>query len=302
MKNIIIALIAVFFTQTAYTKSLKVVILGTGTPLMKPERSGPGVAIISGGKSYIVDSGAGIVRRAMEASKTIPELQMGKLNTVFLTHLHSDHTTGLANMILAPWVVKKGRSIPLKLYGPPGTKHMADNILQAYAKDIDMRINGSQPANTEGYKVTSTEFSNGGTIFEDDNIIVEAIKVPHGSWEHAYSYKFIEKGTGKTALVSGDTAYSEDIIKAAKGIDILVHEAISDNALSKLSEEWQIYHRSFHTLTSEIAEIGNKSKPRILVLYHQLYWNEEDNKFAEEVRAAGYDGNVVSANDLDIFE
>ena len=302
MKKIAIIIITFLFAQTAFADGLKVVMLGTGTPLMNPERSGPGVAIISGGKSYIVDSGAGIVRRAMEASKTIPELQMGKLETVFLTHVHSDHTTGLSNMILAPWVLKNGRSKPLTLFGPPGTKHMADNIINAYAEDIDLRINGSQPANTEGYKVNTTEFSKSGIIFEDNNITVEAIKVPHGSWEHAYGYKFTEKQTGKTALVSGDTAYSEAIIKAAKGIDILIHEAISDKALSKQSKEWQIYHRSFHTLTSEIAEIGKKTKPRILLLYHQLYWDEEDNSLVEEVSDAGYIGHVVSANDLDIFE
>ena len=302
MKHIAVIIITFLSANAAHADGLKVVMLGTGTPLMKPERSGPGVAIISGEKSYIVDSGAGIVRRAMEASKTIPELQMGKLDTVFLTHLHSDHTTGLSNMILAPWVIKNGRSIPLRLYGPPGTKHMADNIIKAYKDDIDLRINGSQPANTEGCKVISTEFSKNGIIFEDDNITVQAIKVPHGSWEHAYGYKFNEKETGKTVLVSGDTAYSEDIIKAAKGVDILVHEAISDNALKKQGELWQIYHRSFHTLTSEIAEIGKKAKPKTLVLYHQLYWDEDDNNLATEVRAAGYKGNVISANDLDVFE
>ncbi|MDG1995370.1 MAG: MBL fold metallo-hydrolase [Emcibacteraceae bacterium] len=298
--KLFIALMALLFTHSAYADGLKVVILGTGTPLMKVERSGPGVAVISGGKAYIVDSGAGIVRRAIEASKTIPELQVAKLDTVFLTHLHSDHTAGLSNMILAPWVLR--RAVPLKLYGPPGTNHLAQTLIEAYSADIHMRINGSQPANLEGYKVNTTEFSQSGIIFQDDNITVEAIKVPHGSWEHAYGYKFTEKATGKTALVSGDTAYSDAIIKAATGIDILVHEVISDKALLKQSLDWQAYHKTFHTLASEVAEIGKKAKPRILVLYHQLYWQEVDNNLAEEVKEAGYDGNVVSANDLDVFE
>lgn len=296
----IIVFIALTLSHSAYADALKVVMLGTGTPLMKPERSGPGVAIISGGKAYIVDSGAGIVRRAIEASKTTPELQVAKLDTVFLTHLHSDHTAGLSNMILAPWVLR--RAVPLKLYGPPGTKHLADTLIDAYSADINMRINGSQPANPDGYKVNTTEFSQSGIIFEDDNITVEAIKVPHGLWQHAYAYKFTEIETGKTALVSGDTAYSEAILKAAMGVDILVHEVISENALMKRSKDWQVYHKSFHTLPSEVAAIASIAKPRILVLYHQLYWQEVDNNLAEEVKAAGYKGNVVSANDLDIFE
>lgn len=286
--------------QSVYADGLKVVMLGTGTPLMKPERSGPGVAIISGGKSYVIDSGAGIVRRVIEASKTIPELQISKIDTIFLTHLHSDHTSGLSNMILAPWVLR--RAVPIELYGPPGTRHLADTLIDAYSEDINMRINGSQPANPNGYKVNSHEFFMSGLIFEDQNIIVHAIQVPHGSWEHAYGYKFTEKETGKTVLISGDTAYSENILNAAKGVDILVHEVVSEKALMKRSADWQKYHKTFHTLPSEVANIANQAKPRILVLYHQLYWDELDNYLAEEVRAAGYKGNVISANDLDVFE
>ncbi|MEZ5758749.1 MAG: MBL fold metallo-hydrolase [Emcibacteraceae bacterium] len=296
-----IVLTSVLLAQPTFAEGLKVVMLGTGTPMSYPDRSGPGVAIISGGETYIIDSGAGIFRKAREAEAMgIMELAPPKLDKIFLTHLHSDHTTGLANMILAPWVLRRDQ--PLRLYGPPGTKHMADHILEAYSEDIDMRLHGSQPANPNGYKVESHEFSIPGIIFEDDNVMVEAIKVPHGSWKYAYAYKFTEKKGGKTALISGDTAKSEDLMKAAMGVDILVHEVISEIALNKRTEDWQVYHRAFHTLPQELAEIANKVKPRLLVLYHQLYWDKADDNLAEEVKAAGYHGKVVSANDLDIFE
>lgn len=300
MNKIYFLLLAIIIAVPVNAEGLKVVMLGTGTPLMKPERSGPGVAIISNGKAYIVDSGAGIVRRAIEASKTTPELQVSKLDTVFLTHLHSDHTAGLSNMILAPWVLR--RNVHLNLYGPLGTEKLANNLIDAYSEDINMRLHGSQPANPDGYKVISQEFSDNGIIFSDKNITVEAIKVPHGSWLNAFGFKFTEKQTGKTVLISGDTAYSEAIIEAAKNVDILVHEVISEKALMKRTTLWQKYHRSFHTLTSEVAKVANLTKPRLLVLYHQLYWDEEDNKLDEEVRSAGYNGNVISANDLDVFE
>ena len=296
-----VLIITFFLTLPASSEGLKVVILGTGTPMSNPDRSGPGVAVIAGGKAYIVDSGAGIIRRAIAASRNgTPELAVAKLDTVFLTHLHSDHTAGLSNMILAPWVLR--RSVPLALYGPPGTKHMADNILEAYEQDIDLRINGSQPANPDGYKVNTTEFSKSGTIHQDDNVIVEAFKVPHGTWQHAYGYKFTEKSTGKVAVISGDTTYSETLIKAAMGADILVHEVVSKIALDKRTPEWQAYHSAFHTTPQQIVEIGKKTKPRIIVLYHQLYWDPADDNLAEEVRAAGYEGVVVSANDLDVFQ
>ena len=285
----------------ACAEGLKVVILGTGTPMSYPDRSGPGVAIISGGKAYIVDSGAGIFRKTRAAvAKGITELAPTNLDKIFITHLHSDHTAGLSNMILAPWVLR--RTTPLKLYGPPGTKHMADHLLEAYAQDIDMRLHGSQPANPECYKVITREHEAPGQIFEDENIIVEAIKVPHGSWKHAYGYKFTEKVTGKTALISGDTAKSEAIMKAAQGVDILVHEIGSEIALKKRPAQWQTYHRSYHTMPDELAEIANKAKPRLLVLYHQLYWDKADDNLADEIKAAGYKGDVISANDLDVFE
>ena len=285
----------------ANADSLKVVMLGTGTPLSLPERSGPGVAIISGGKSYIVDSGAGVFRRIQEArAKGVEELAPPKLNNIFLTHLHSDHTAGLANMILAPWVLR--RSSPINLYGPPGSKHLADTLIEAYAQDIDIRINGSQPANPDGYKVITTEHNVSGKIFEDENVIVEAIKVPHGSWAQAYGYKFTEKKSGKTAVISGDTAKSEAIKDAAVGVDFLVHEIVSEKSLSTRSEDWQKYQRAFHTLPDELADLANQAKPGLLILYHQLYWDRKFDNLAEEVKAAGYKGKVVSANDLDIYE
>ena len=300
IKYIVFSLILIT-NMPACAEGLKVVILGTGTPMSYPDRSGPGVAIISGGKAYIVDSGAGIFRKTRAAvAKGITELAPTNLDKIFITHLHSDHTAGLSNMILAPWVLR--RTTPLKLYGPPGTKHMADHLLEAYAQDIDMRLHGSQPANPEGYKVITREHEAPGQIFEDENIIVEAIKVPHGSWKHAYGYKFTEKVTGKTALISGDTAKSEAIMKAAQGVDILVHEIGSEIALKKRPAQWQTYHRSYHTMPDELAEIANKAKPRLLVLYHQLYWDKADDNLADEIKAAGYKGDVISANDLDVFE
>lgn len=296
-----IILLTFLFTLTAQAEGFKVVILGTGTPLTYPDRSGAGVAIISGGKAYLVDAGAGMFRKAREANLNgIEELASPNLDKLFITHLHSDHTVGLANMILAPWVLR--RDMPLKIYGPPGTKHMADNISAAYREDIDMRLHGSQPATENGYKVETHEHSKAGIIFEDENITVEAIKVPHGSWEQAYGYKFTEKETGKTAVISGDTAKSDAILDAARGADFLVHEIVSEISLNTRPKDWQVYQRSFHTTPSELAELANEAKPKQLILYHQIYWHKDHDNLADEVRAAGYTGNVVSANDLDVFQ
>jgi ribonuclease BN (tRNA processing enzyme) len=106
--------------------------LGTGTPNADPERSGPAVAVVRAGRSYLIDAGPGVVRRAAAAAAaTVADsaLQPRNLRTLFLTHLHSDHTVGLPDLILSAWTLE--REVPLEIYGPPGTQAMVDHLLAA---------------------------------------------------------------------------------------------------------------------------------------------------------------------------
>ena len=134
----------------------QIVMLGTGTPIPDPDRVGSGVAIIVDSVAYLFDGGAGIVRRAAAAGLSgikafAPSLPNGqpspRFNRVFLTHLHSDHTLGLADVIFTPWI--QGRVAPLDVYGPPGTKKLVTGILDAYDEDIQERLHasGGPPAN-----------------------------------------------------------------------------------------------------------------------------------------------------------
>jgi ribonuclease BN (tRNA processing enzyme) len=132
----------------------KVVLLGTGNPNANPERMGASIAVIANGKPYLVDFGPGVVRRASEAYENgIEELDMPNLSHAFATHLHSDHTVGLADLIFTPWVLD--REHPLELYGPRGIKAMAGNTVRAFREDIKIRTTGGQPHNKTGYKVTA---------------------------------------------------------------------------------------------------------------------------------------------------
>ena len=117
----------------------QVVLLGTGNPAADPDRSGPATAIVVNDTPYLVDFGAGVVRRAKAAvaDKGITGLEPTNLRVVFVTHLHSDHTVGYPDLILTPWVL--GRRVPLEVYGPTGIKAMTANILEAYRADFDTR-------------------------------------------------------------------------------------------------------------------------------------------------------------------
>ena len=117
----------------------QVVLLGTGTPPADPDRSGAATAVVVNGTPYLVDFGAGVVRRAKSAvvDRGIAALEPAKLRVVFATHLHSDHTVGYPDLILTPWVL--GRRVPLEVYGPPGIKQMTDHVLAAYSEDFAAR-------------------------------------------------------------------------------------------------------------------------------------------------------------------
>ena len=274
----------------------KIVLLGTGTPIPDPFRSGPSIAIIVGDASYIVDSGSGIVRQATYAYSQlgIKALEIQKLKIAFLTHLHSDHILGYPDLIFTPWVM--GRTVPLEVYGPKGTREMTENILQAYREDIRERIDGLEPANEMGFKVKVHEIKK-GIIYQDSKVQVEAFPVNHGIWP-AYGFKFNTED--RTIVISGDTAPFNGMMNYYENCDVLIHEVYLTSALKKRPKNWQTYHSSVHTSSIELSHIASMVKPKLLILYHQLFWmgNEEDIILEIE---QNYNGKIVSGRDMAIF-
>jgi ribonuclease BN (tRNA processing enzyme) len=267
----------------------KIILLGTGNPNPDPERFGPSVAIIVNDALYLIDCGAGVTRRVAAMG-----IQVSKITRIFLTHLHSDHTIGYPDAILTPGVVD--RLEPLEVYGPKGLTEMTEHIMTAFKIDIQERIEGLEPGNKEGYIVHTHEITE-GVVYTDNNVQVEAFRVDHGSLE-SYGYKFILPD--RTVVISGDTCLSENLIKHAKGCDILIHEVYSTEGLVERTEEWKKYHSSVHTSTVDLVEIAKSVKPRLLILYHQLFMNRSEDELLQEI-TDHYDGEVVSGKDLDVF-
>lgn len=294
-----IACLLIFLSCTLHSQEkegTRIVMLGTGTPNADPDRSGPCVAILVNGSSYLVDAGPGIVRRAASAAKKgIVELQPQFLKRAFITHLHSDHTLGLPDLIFTPWVLE--RTEPLELFGPPGLKAMTESLEAAYKEDVDIRINGLEPANTTGYNALVHEIGP-GIVYQDEQVTVKAFKVHHGSWQHAFGYRF--ETPDRVIVISGDCTPSEELIANAKDCDVLIHEVYSEVRFHERPPEWQRYHKDFHTSTVELGAIANQVRPKLLVLYHQLFWGATPDDLVNEVRRV-YNGKVISANDLDIF-
>jgi ribonuclease BN (tRNA processing enzyme) len=280
----------------AQNTDTKLILLGTGTPFADPTKSGPSLAIVVNNTSYIVDCGPGVVRRAAEASKLgFPSLEAAQLKTLFITHLHSDHTIGLADIILTPAVLD--RNAPIRIYGPVGSKKMTDDLMSAYKEDIAIRINGLEKGDAIAYQVYTNEIKE-GQIYKDSNLTVTAFNVQHGQWDNAFGFVFQTKD--KKIVISGDCTYSENLIKYAKDCDILVHEVYSDAGLKKRTQRWQDYHSSFHTSTYQLADIANKVKPKLLILNHQLTFGTSLQSLLDELKLK-YAGPVVNGADLDVF-
>ena len=297
----------------------KVVLLGTGTPVPDPDRSGPATAIVVDDSAYLVDFGPGVVRRAESGALTrgIPAVEPRNLKVAFVTHLHSDHTAGYSDLILTGWT--SGRAVPLEVYGPSGLQSMTEHILQAYRIDIETRTNPESPMHDIGrfpdaWKVNAHEI-NAGVIYKDEKVTVTAFATKHAM--ESYGYRF--ETPDRTIVISGDTNPVEATINACNGCDVLIHEAQPLEMQAKMPKSVQSVVAKYHTTTEQLAELANKAKPKLLVIYHTitfppgiaptrllppnaaadaLYVSPE--MLQKEIRAR-YSGKFVIGKDLDVY-
>ena len=268
----------------------RVVLLGTGTPNPTPDRQGPALAVVSGGRPYLVDCGTGVVRRAVEAG-----IPVEALDRAFLTHLHSDHTLGYPDLVLTPGVLH--RTEPLEVYGPKGLRAMTERNVEAYREDREVRLRGGEPSRPESYEVRAVEVRS-GEVYRDENVRVVAFPVRHGAWEEAFGYRF--EARDKTIVVSGDTTYDPRMALHARGADILVHEVYCEAGWAKRTPEWRAYHAAYHTSGPDLGCLAAQVRPRVLVLTHQLLMGASRETLLAEIRQA-WDGEVVDGKDLDVI-
>jgi ribonuclease Z len=297
MKNKFLLLL--LMTPSLYGAT-KLIVLGSGTPNPDPNRAGSGYAVVVNETPYLIDFGPGIIRRAASMSPPwdgkIEAMTVKNFEHAFLTHVHSDHSAGLADLLLTPWIM--GRDKKLNLFGPKGLEQMASSTLEAFKDDINYRIYGTQPSNKIGYKYNFHLLTE-GLIYEDENVSVEAFTVPHGSFDDAYGFRFTTED--KVIVFSGDTGPSKKLEKFAAGADILVHEVYSNAGFLKKTKDWQIYHQGHHTSTFEVGEIASRAKPKLLLLSHILFWGSTVDEILKETQST-YKGEIKIAEDLMIIE
>jgi ribonuclease Z len=269
---------------------IKVTLLGTGTPQPIMDRFGPSILVQAGGQCLLFDAGRGCLQRLRQLN-----LAYDKINALFLTHLHSDHIVGLPDLWFTGWLIS-GRKEPLNVLGPVGTTDMIKYLRLAFAFDIKIR-EGDDKAADEGSRILVTEIQQ-GTIYDKDGVKVIAFEVDHYPVVPAFGYRI--EYNGHSVVLSGDTRFSENLIRFAKGTDLLIHEvAIAPDTLSKTDPKYNILNH--HSTPEQTARVFNTVKPKLAVYSHivKLYGGTEQEILKRA--KTDYSGPLLMGEDLMSF-
>jgi ribonuclease Z len=274
--------------MTSLLLSLAVILLGTGYPRPDANHAGPATAIVAGDKWFLVDAGRGATMRVAGT-----ELKYENLRGVYITHLHSDHTAGLPDIFITSWQFGR-KTTPLPLYGPSGIKQLADAMLQFFAYDIHIRRDLVEKHPAAGATIT-THIVREGVVYDDGDVRVTAFEVDHAPVKPAFGYRF-DSG-GHSIVVSGDTRPNANLIRFAKGADILVQEACLPEHFDKVdSPAVAARLKAYHTSAEEAGEIATAAGVKTLVLTHLIPAGAEKT-FAERA-AKTFHGKIIVGDDL----
>ena len=288
------------FKAVSPGSDFKVTLLGTGSPAPIMKRFGPGTLVQVGGQNLLFDAGRGVTQRLYQAGQP-----MGKIDALFLTHLHSDHVVGIPDMWLTGWLraAYARRDGPFRVFGPEGTRNLMDGMQKAYAWDIETRV-ADQGLKREAIAIDVTEFEKEGVVYEKDGVKVSSIEVDHGEKvKPAFGYR-IDFG-GRSVVISGDTKFNENLIKHATGTDLLIHQvAAMRPELLKIPVFKVIM--AHHTSPEEAGIVFARAKPKLAVYYHfVIYGNPKIPPYTEQdvidLTRKNYPGPLMVGEDLTAF-
>jgi ribonuclease Z len=282
-----------------------VTLLGTGFPRPIIERFGPSTLVKAGEQCLLFDCGRGTIQRLdqIEPWKSA-EKTAKKYDKLFLTHLHSDHTTGIPDLWITGTLFGRTHN-KLRIWGPRLTDHMISHLVQAFEPDKKVRFESRNhygaSTYSKGLEIEVTEVDE-GFVFEEDGVKVFPFRVNHYdvySDEPSLGYRIEYKG--KSVVISGDTCFSENLIKFSRNVDLLIHEvaAAPIGALLSNRESRPLAH---HTSPEECGEVFRRVEPKLAVFYHFIQFKgisvDEIVNRTKDV----YDGPLVVGEDLMSFE
>jgi ribonuclease Z len=280
--------------------SFKVILLGTaGGPILGPERLGISTLVVAGSEQLLFDAGRGLTFALARLS--IPASTVTK---VFLTHLHSDHIVSIPELYLFPWA-SQGRKTPLQIWGPKGTRAMTAKLQDAFASDIHVRRDLDEKFSPDGIRIVATDVGE-GIVYEASGVKVTAFLVDHGPVKPALGYR-VDYG-GHSVVLSGDTKPTDNLVKFARGADVLIHElgppkngpalmGPPDDPFPGVPGLTRGQARTIaehHTDATEAARVFQRITPKLVVFSHA---NLSPIETLATVRQ-GYDGRVEFGSDM----
>jgi ribonuclease Z len=242
-------------------QEIKVTLLGTGCPPPVIHRFGPSILVEAGTQKFLFDAGRGALQRLVQLG-----IQWQSIDGVFFTHLHSDHIVGFPDLWLTGWIVPPERNRPLSVWGPRGTKEMMEYLKLAYNFDIRIRLDDDRTS-LDGVTLLVEDICE-GVVFERDRLIITAFEVDHRPIEPAFGFR-IDYG-GRAVVISGDTRASDNLIRYAVGVDLLIHEVVAPEIVQLHGMRPERAKRiiSHHTTAEQAGMVFSKTKPRLAVYSH----------------------------------
>jgi ribonuclease Z len=256
---------------------MKLTLLGTGTPIPDPARRGPSQVVEVGDDLLLVDAGAGVLHRLLEAGYGVAGAAgrpARAIRRIAITHLHSDHITGLADLLWCGWIMRWWDAPPA-IAGPPGTAEFVRRLLHAFQYDIDVRLRGER-LKREWLAPAVEEIEEGWTS-EGDGWRLAGFRVDHAPVDEAFGFRL--DADGGAVVISGDTRPSENLVRHAHGADLLVHEVYwkrgAEAMRARLTDPEQIARREtidgYHTHSEELGPLAARAEAKHLVLSHILF-------------------------------
>lgn len=268
---------------------IEVTLLGTGSPMVDPNRAGPATLVRTGGQTFLVDCGRGVLMRAAAAGA-----QAAGLTAVLLTHLHSDHITDLSDVITTRWVTTIGPN-PLPVIGPPGTAAVVAATLAALAPDISYRI-GHHADITAPPEVVVHEYAD-GEVWNSGGVRITAAPTDHRPVEPTIGFRI--EHDGAAVVLAGDSVPCQTLDDLAADADALVHTVIRKDLVEQIPAQRMRDILDYHSSVEQAAATAARAGVATLVLTHYvppLIPGQEDQW--RTLAATEFDGRVELGDDL----